>query len=86
MRNSGVLKVVKKSPLRRTLTLSAEALSLLERMRGRSPKSTYVEKLLREEAGRMERSAFYEQVNQAYTSKVCEETLKIHEAFPIHEA
>ena len=55
-------------------------------MRGGSPKSTYVEKLLREEAGRRERSAFYEEANQAYTSRVCEETLRIHEAFPIDEA
>jgi len=86
MRFLGVLKVAKKSPLRGTLTLSGQALSLLDRMRGRSPKSTYVEKLLREEAGRIERSAFYEEVNQAYTSRVCEETLRIHEAFPIHEA
>ena len=81
-----MLKVAKKSPLRGTLTLSGEALSLLDQMRGKSPKSTYVEKLLREEAGRMERSAFYKEVNQAYTSKVCEETLRIHEAFPVHEA
>lgn len=55
-------------------------------MRGKSPKSTYVERLLREEAGRLERSAFYEEANLAYTSKVCEETLKVHQEFPIHEA
>ena len=86
MRSLGVLKVVKKSPNRGTLTLSGEALRLLERMRGKSPKSTYVEKLLREEAGRLERSAFYEEANQAYTSRVCEETLRVHEKFPVHEA
>ena len=66
--------------------MSGEALSLLERMRGKSPKSTYVERLLRKEAGRLERSIFYEEANSAYTSKVCEETLKVHQEFPIHEA
>ena len=80
-----MLKVAKKSPTRGTLTLSGGALLLLNRMRGGSPKSTYVEKLLREEAGRRERAAFYEEANQAYTSRVCEQTLRIHEAFPIHE-
>jgi hypothetical protein len=55
-------------------------------MRGKNPKSTYVEKLLRDEAGRLERSAFYEEANQAYTSRVCEETLKVHQDFPVHEA
>jgi L-fucose mutarotase/ribose pyranase (RbsD/FucU family) len=81
-----VLKVAKKSPKRGTLTLSGEALALLDRMRGRSPKSTYVENLLKKEMGRLERSAFYEEANRAYTSKVCEETIKIHEEFPMDEA
>jgi hypothetical protein len=86
MRSLGVLKVARKSPNRGTLTLSGEALRLLEQMRGKNPKSTYVEKLLRDEAGRLERSAFYEEANQAYTSRVCEETLKVHQDFPVHEA
>lgn len=86
MRLIGVPKVAQKSPKRGTLTLGCEALVLLERMRGQSPKSTFVEKLLREEAERKKRAAFYEETNRAYTSKVCEETLKIHQEFPIHEA
>jgi hypothetical protein len=55
-------------------------------MRGDSPKSTFVEELLREEAGRRERAVFYEEANQAYTSKVCEETLRVHGEFPVDEA
>ena len=82
----GVPKVAKKSPKRGTLTLSGEALLLLDRMRGGNPKSTFVENLLKKEAGLRERSAFYEEANRAYTSKVCEETLRIHEEFPIDEA
>ena len=86
VRSLGVLKVAKKSPKRGTLTLSGEALLLLDRMRGGNPKSTFVESLLKKEAGFRERSAFYEEANRAYTSKVCEETLRIHEEFPIDEA
>lgn len=86
VRSLGVLKVAKKSPRRGTLTLSGEALLLLDRMRGGSPKSTFVESLLKKEAVLRERSAFYEEANRAYTSKVCEETLRIHEEFPIDEA
>ncbi len=86
MRSLGVLKVAKKSPKRGTLTLSREAILLLDRMRGGNPKSIFVESLLKKEAGLRERSAFYEEANRAYTPKVCEETLRIHEEFPIDEA
>ena len=85
MRLYGVLKVARKSPIRGTITLGGAALGLLEKMRGDSPKSTFVEELLREEAGRRERAVFYEEANQAYTSKVCEETLRVHGEFPVDE-
>ncbi len=86
MRLCGVLKIAKKSPSRGTITLGWVALELLEKMRGDSPKSTFVEELLREEAERRERAVFYEEANQAYTTKVCEETLRVHGEFPVDEA
>ena len=55
-------------------------------MRGGNPKSIFVESLLKKEAGLRERSAVYEEANRAYTPKVCEETLRIHEEFSIDEA
>jgi hypothetical protein len=80
------MKVAKKSPLRRrTLTLPLAAFPLLDRLRGETSRSAYVESLLERENSRVEQERFQAEVNAAYTSKVCAETLRVNEEFPIHE-
>jgi hypothetical protein len=80
------MKVAKKSPVRRrTVTLPLGAFSLLDRLRGQAPRSTYLEMLLEHEHHRIEQERFHTEVNAAYTAEVCEETLRVNEEFPVHE-
>lgn len=70
------MKVAKKSPTRRhTLTLPASAMALLNEMRGTTPKSRYLQRLLESEAEQRQRKAFYARASAAYTPQVCKETL-----------
>jgi hypothetical protein len=80
------MKVAKKSPLRRrTLTLPLAAFPLLDRLRGETSRSAYVEGLLERENSRVEEERVQAEVNAAYTPEVCEETLRVNEEFPIQE-
>jgi hypothetical protein len=80
------MKVAKKSPMRRrTLTLPLAAFPLLDRLRGQTSRSAYLEELLEREHDRVEQERFHVKVNAAYTAEVCKETLRVNEEFPIHE-
>lgn len=77
--------VAKKSPSRRrTLTLPPDAIDLLDELRGETPKSQYLEVLLKEAQAAREKEAFYARASAAYTPKICEETLALNNEFPIH--
>lgn len=81
------MKVAKKSrEKRRTITLPITAYSLLERLRGESSRSAYVQSLLEREDRRSQEERFHAEVTAAYTPEVCQETLRVNEEFPIHEA
>jgi hypothetical protein len=80
------MKVVKKSPAsRHTLTLPARAMALLDEMRGKTPKSRYVERLLESEAEQRKRKIFYARAVAAYTPEVCRETLALNAEYPVHD-
>jgi hypothetical protein len=80
------MKVARKSPLgRRTLTLPLAAFPILDRLRGETSRSAYVETLLEREHYRVEEERFHAAVNAAYTAEVCQETLRVNEEFPVHE-
>ena len=80
------MTVAKKSPDgRRTLTLRLTALAMLDQLRGEAPRSVYLERLLERENRRLEEEQFHVKVNAAYTAKVCAETLRVNEEFPVHE-
>ena len=80
------MKVAKKSPMgRRTLTLPLAAFPTLDRLRGKTSRSAYVEGLLEREHHRVEQERFQAGVNAAYTAEVCEETLRVNGEFPIDE-
>jgi hypothetical protein len=80
------MKVAQKSLAeRRTLTLPARSLVLLDQLRGRMAKSVYLESLLERERARIEEERFFTSANSAYTPAVCEETLRVNKEFPIHE-
>ena len=80
------MKVAKKSPIRRrTLTLRLAAFPLIDRLRGGTSRSAYLEELLEREHDRIELERFQAEVNAAYTPEVCEETLRVNEEFPVDE-
>ena len=56
---------------------------MLDRLRGESPKSVFVEELLAKEMSRREREVFYRDAVNAYTPKVREETLRLNKETPI---
>jgi len=82
------MKVAKKSPKnpRRTLTLNEASIKLVEKLRGKKPKSVFISELLEAEARRLEKSKFYAAAAAAYTPEVARETLAINAQFPISEA
>ena len=84
------MKVAKKSPKqssfrRCTLTLPQDAYGLIDELRGKLPRSVFVQQLIERERNRIEREAFIASVNAAYTPEVVRRTLKVNAAFPIHE-
>jgi hypothetical protein len=80
------LKVAKKSlPNRRTLTLPRRAFSILERLRGSTSRSAFVEQLLSNELSRIEQKKFYDAANSAYTPTICAETIRVNDEFPVDE-
>lgn len=98
MINGPLMKVAGKSPFRRrarrtknavpsrrTLTLPAHSIALLDDLRGATPKSRFLEQLLEETAAKAERDAFYARAAAAYTPVVCKETLALNKSLPIHE-
>ncbi|MEI8284479.1 MAG: hypothetical protein WCG52_05750 [bacterium] len=77
------MKIAKKSSQsRQTLTLSRSAFDILDVLRGKLPKSVFVQELLVKEKLLREREIFYRDAVAAYTPKVCSETLKLNEATP----
>lgn len=61
-------------------------MGLLNRLRGSTSKSRYLEELLRAEAEAREKRAFYAGAVAAYTQRVCEETLSLNAEYPVDEA
>ncbi|MGF1657169.1 MAG: hypothetical protein ACFCU3_09345 [Verrucomicrobiales bacterium] len=81
------MNVAKKSPGgRQTITLPVGAVVLLDQLRGSTPKSQYLEELLRAEEATQEKRAFYAGAVAAYTNRVCEETLSLNAEYPVDEA
>jgi hypothetical protein len=78
------MKVAQKSSAsRQTLTITRSAFDILDRLRGETPKSIFIQNLIEKEKRRREREAFYQSVLAAYTPEVCLETLELNEAIPI---
>jgi hypothetical protein len=67
------------------MTLPRQAFVLLDRLREGKSRSAYLERLLEREYRRIEQEKFCAAVNAAYTPKVCAETLRLNEEFPVHE-
>ncbi len=76
------MKVAQKSALARQ-TLTRNAFEMVDSMRGKMPKSVFVEKLLAKEKKRCEREAFYRTAVASYTPDVRIETLRLNEETPI---
>jgi hypothetical protein len=66
-----------------TITLTSTALGILDSLRGKAPRSAFVEELLSKEKKRRERESFYRTVVASYTWKVCLETLNLNEETPL---
>jgi hypothetical protein len=78
------MKVAKKSsPSRQTLTITRSAFDILDRLRGETPKSIFIQNLIEKEKRRREREAFYQSVLAAYTPEVRLETLELNDSIPI---
>ncbi len=86
------MKVARKSPGKRriiasraTLTLSADSYRKIDELRGEEARSTWVQGLIEQEEKTRERKKFAQALAEQYTSKVCRETLAVHDEFPVHE-
>jgi hypothetical protein len=67
------------------LTLPTGVFRQIDKLRGSSPRSVYLSRLLQEEERRHERKRFFAEVNAAYTPEVSRQTLRLNEEFPIHD-
>jgi len=70
---------------RATLTLSVETYEKIDKLRGGTARSAWIDDLVEAEKVRREREALAELCRQQYTPEVCRETLRINDEYPIHE-
>lgn len=78
-------KVLRASPRRATLTLTAEIYGKIDQLRGGQSRSAWVQRLVENEEQRRERDHLAQKLNEEYTATVARETLALNQEFPIHE-